>query len=237
MTRPPLANLFAVHDADPSALDAITADLEMSGEFAEIWCPAPGWVAAAAPLPGGEPDGDIVRKNRLAFAEGRDILTAHASRGSDEYFQMVAEMADISPERLVSLPGDFGFIRFRRGGSATVIRSCGGLVPFYLRKSRQSVAIGTRLGDFVRYLPDEFQLDPLVNAVWTSGHGLFPDRRTFLNGVSILDRGCFARIEPGRQIAVGRYWNPRPNHLARPSPARGREHVERLRALLIEKLT
>ena len=237
MTRPPLANLFAVHDADPSVIDAITADLERSGEFAEIWHPAAGWVAAAAPLPGGEPDGDLVHENRLAFAEGRDILSAHASGASDAYFRMVADLADISPERLVSLPGDFGFIRFRTGGSATVVRSCGGLVPFYLWRSDQCVAIGTRLGDFVRYLPDEFHLDPLVNAVWTSGHGLFPDRRTFLSGVSILDRGYFARIEPDREIAVGRYWNPRPNRLVRPTPARVREHVERLRALLIDKLT
>src|SRR5438093_3279827 len=136
MNRPPLANLFAVHDADPSVIDAIRADLERSREFPEVWRPTPGWVAAAAPLPGGEPDGDIVRENRLAFAEGRDILSAHASGASDEYFQMVAELADISPERVVSLPGDFGFIHFRRGGSATVVRSCGGLVPFYLWKSR-----------------------------------------------------------------------------------------------------
>lgn len=237
MTRPPLANLFSLHDADPSVIDAITADLERSGEFAEIWHPAPGWVAATAPLPGGEPDGNMVRENGLAFAEGRDILSTRGSEALDDSFRMVAELADISPERLVSLPGDFGFIRFRRGGSATVVRSCGGLVPFYLWKSDQCVAISTRLGDFVRYVPNEFQLDPLVNAVWTSGHGFFPDRRTFLRGVSILDRGCFARIEPGRQIAIGRYWNPRPKRLARPTPAHIREHAERLRALLIDKLT
>src|SRR5206468_6387264 len=40
-----------------------------------------------------------------------------------------------------------------------------------------------------------------------------------------------------RQIVVGRDWNARPNRLARPTPARVREHVVRLRALLIEKLT
>ena len=28
--------------------------------------------------------------------------------------------------------GDFGFIRFGPDGDATVVRSCGGLVPFYL---------------------------------------------------------------------------------------------------------
>ena len=236
MTRTPLANLFAVHDADSSSLDAITADLEGSGEFAAVWRPASGWTAAAAPLPHGEPDGDIVRENRLAFAEGRDRIAARAAGAPREFFQKIVELADGSPERLVALPGDFGFIRFRPDGAATVVRSCGGLVPFYLWQSGQRLAVSTRLGDLVRYLPDEPRLDPLVNAAWTSGLGFFPDRRTFLAGVSILDRGCFARIERGRPAKLGRYWDPRPKRLARPTQARAREHAERLRALLLDNL-
>jgi hypothetical protein len=51
MPLPPFANLFAVHDADPARLDAILRDLQRSAEFAEVWRPAPGWVAAVAPLP------------------------------------------------------------------------------------------------------------------------------------------------------------------------------------------
>src|SRR5262249_40030446 len=222
---------------DPSLLDAIAADLARSGEFAEVWRPAPGWVAAAAPLPGGEPDSDTVCENRLAFAEGRDIVAARTSEAPHEFFRQVAELADTSPERLVSLPGDFGFIRFRSTGAATVVRSCGGLVPFYLWQSGQRVAVSTRLGDFVRYLPDAPRLDPLINAVWTTGYALFPDGRTFLANAAILRRGCFARIEPGRQINCGCYWNPRPKYFVRPTPARAREHAERLRALLIDKLT
>ncbi len=45
------------------------------------------------------------------------------------------------------------------------MRSCGGLVPFYLKQSGHRFVIATRLGDFVRYLPDEPRLDPLVNAM------------------------------------------------------------------------
>ena len=236
MTRPPLANLFAVHDADSLILDALAADLEQSGEFAETWRPAPGWVAASAPLPFGEPDAGVVRENRLAFVEGRDLIEGRASGTSREDFQRVAELADVSPERLDSLPGDFGFICFRPHGAATVVRSCGGLVPFYLWQAGQRLAVSTRLGDLVRYLPDEPRLDPLVNAVWTSGHGFFLDGRTFLAGMSILDRGCFARIQCGRPRDVGRYWNPRPKRLPRPTPARVREHADRLRALLVDKL-
>ena len=127
-------------------------------------------------------------------------------------------------------------VRFRPDGAATVVRSAGGLVPFYLSRAGSRVAIGTRLGDFVRFLPDEPQLDPLVNAVWTTGHGLFPDGRTFLFGVTILDRGSFTRLEPGRPIVTERYWDPRPERLTPPSPARLRDHAERLRRLLIDKL-
>src|SRR5256712_2947130 len=206
MTLPPLANLFAAHDPDPLRLADLAADLEASGEFAAVWRPAPGWVAAAAPLPGGPVDQFEGRHSALAFAEGRER------------------------------DGDAGFMRFDPDGAATVTRSCGGLVPFYLWQSDSKVATATRLGDFVRFLPDEPRVDPLVNAVWTTGHGLFPDGRTFLAGVRILGRGCRVRLAPGRSIATERYWDPRPSSLPRPTPARAREHAERLRALLVEKL-
>lgn len=106
MTRPPLANLFAVHDADPATLDGIMQDLRRSGEFAEVWRPAPGWVAAVAPLPGSAPDGDVARRHQLAFAEGRDVLLEHpSSKAPEERFRELAERADLHPGRLGSLPG------------------------------------------------------------------------------------------------------------------------------------
>jgi len=236
VARPPLANLFAVYDPDPAAREALRLDLQGSGEFAEVWCPAPGWVAASAPLPGGEPDGRAVREQGLAFAEGRDRLEEGFRHTLDERFREIAELADLKPERLASLPGDFGFIRFRPAGGATVVRSCGGLVPFYLWQSGKRLAISTQLGNFVRYLPEEPRLNPLVNATWASGWDLFPDRQTPLQGVSILGRGCFAQVEAGRPITWGRYWQPRPERLTPPTPARVQEHAERLRTLLIEKL-
>lgn len=236
MTMPPLSNLFAVHDADPAALDEVVSDLRRSAEFARVWRPVPGWVAAAAPLPGGEPDGYLARQHQLAFAEGRDVLVERPGKDPAVCFREIVELADSNPDRLASLPGDFGFIRFRTGGEATVVRSCGGLVPFYLKQSEHRFAIATRLGDIVRYLPDAPRLDPLVNAVWASSWPMMPDGRTFLDGVTILWRGHFVRREKTGRMQVGRYWNPRPKRIPYPTPARAREHAERLRALLIDKL-
>ncbi|MBI3914683.1 MAG: hypothetical protein HY327_10935, partial [Chloroflexi bacterium] len=155
MTRPPLANLFAIHDPDPTALDETMRDLERGGEFVRVWRPAPGWVAAVAPLPGSLPDDDLARQHQLAFAEGRDMLLERCGNDPAARLREIAELADLHPDRLATLPGDFGFIRFRADGDATVVRSCGGLVPFYLKRSGNRWAIATRLGDMVRYLPDE----------------------------------------------------------------------------------
>jgi asparagine synthetase B (glutamine-hydrolysing) len=247
MPMPPLANLFALHDPDPAALEAARRDLQSSGEFASVWRPAPGWVAAALPLPGGLPDDELVRGRGFAFAEGRDLLVDDAGQDPRDALQGVAELADRNPDRLASLPGDFGFIRFRPGGEATVVRSCGGLVPFYLWDDphprplsldgggEKRAAIATRLGDLVRYLPDEFALDPLPNAIWAASWPIFPDNRTFLKGVSILPRGHFARLGSGDSESRP-YWQPRPPELPYPKPAQVREHAERLRAILIAKL-
>ncbi|MBI3913845.1 MAG: hypothetical protein HY327_06630, partial [Chloroflexi bacterium] len=155
LTRPPLANLFAVHDPNPAALDETRRDLERGGEFTHVWRPAPGWVATVAPLPGSSLEDVLARDHQIAFAEGRDVVLDGCVNDPAARVREIAELADLHPDRLASLPGDFGFIRFRADGDATVVRSCGGLVPFYLKRSGNRWAIATRLGDMVRYLPDE----------------------------------------------------------------------------------
>src|SRR5438045_544891 len=112
MVLPPLADLFAFSHRDPAAVAAAAASLR--GEFDEVWQPAPGWVAAAAPLPGGEPDGAIARQHGLAFAEGRQAILAAEQPAAG--LARVAELASTRPEALGSLPGDFGFIHFQPGG-------------------------------------------------------------------------------------------------------------------------
>ena len=227
MSLPPLANLLAFHDPDALALERLAAELASGREFEAVWRPAPGWIAAIAPLPGSDAESDETRALGVAFAEGR-LAVGPAARA--------AALVDSRPDRLATLPGDFGFIRFHPDGGVTIVRSCGGLVPFYVWQSGERACITTRLTDLVRHLPEELQLEPLVNALWTTGHAVFPDNRTFFTGVSILARGSFARLDPPAASRIGRYWNPRPSRLAPPTPERARHHAERLRTLLVEHL-
>lgn len=228
MSLPPLANLFAVYDPDPLASNGRLADLRGSGEFLRLSQPGPGWIVAVSPLPGEANGHQQLLAGSVEFVEGADLLRDRCPQ--------LCHVADDAPERLAAFPGDFGFLRFRPDGSATAVRSCGGLVPLYVTRSGDRMAVATRLGDLVRYLPEEPRLDPLLNAVWASGWSLFMEGRTPLAGVSILGRGCFARLTPGRPIVSAPYWDPRPTQVERPTPARAAEHVARLRSLLVTKL-
>ena len=181
-----MANLFAVSDPDPGALDRIEERLAASGEFETVWRPGPGWLAAQAPLPESDPDGDAPRARGFAFVEGRDRLDG--GRGL-EWLDRVAELADQAPHRLGELPGDFGFIRFRPDGTALAVRSCGGLVPLYLhRMPGGGLALGTRLNYFPRLLPARFHPDALINASWVRTPLILIAGRTFVDGVSLLPR-------------------------------------------------
>lgn len=236
MRRPPLANLFALSTPDRARLEDIEADLRAGGEFRIVWRPAADWVAALAPLPDSAPDSDEVRREGLAFVEGRDVIASANAGNGRSAFRHIAELADVWPQRLDRLPGDFGFVRFRSNGAATIVRSCGGLVPFYVWRSIDGIAIATQLGRLIQYLPDEPRIDPLVLAVWTAGFGFFPDRRTFFKDVAIVDRGGFLTIAPRQPPRFGRYWDPRPGHLSYPTRAQRQDRIQQLRTCLLARL-
>lgn len=233
MTLPPLANLVAVHDRDLDRLAEIERRLERSREFHSVWQPTAEWVAATAPLPGGEPDPQVVSDHGFAFAEGRDNILGGDRRPSTSLHEL-AELVDSHPERLSHLPGDFSFIRFDDAGRATVVRSCGGLVPIYVSAAGGAVTIGTRLELVAELAPDEPSLDAFSTAVWLTGYCFLPWRRTPVEGVLLLPRGHYARDLGHRAVAFRSYWDPRPDSEHELIPTA--EHSERLRTLLIDTL-
>jgi asparagine synthetase B (glutamine-hydrolysing) len=231
LTLPPLANLFAVADGDPGALDRLEERLVADGGFERVWRPAPGWVAAHAPLPDSDPEPDALSAAGFAFTEGRDRLGGGDDTG---WLERLAELCDRSPERLGELPGDFGFVRFRADGTALAVRSAGGRVPLYLHaRTPGGVAIGTLLDYFPRLLPGRFRADPLVNASWARAlTGKFIGGRTFVADISVLARGSHTEVGPDRPPRTSVHWDPRHDESPEPSP----EHARELRRIMLEYL-
>ena len=226
MSRPPLANLVAVFSPDPEeprrSRDAMSVDPGLD----EPWDPAPGWVTASSRFHGSTPDGQGVRNAGLAFAQGRDEIE-RSGMASYEVARLVAER----PGSIESLPGDFGLIRFGHDGQATVVRSAGGLVPFYVVGSEGRWTVATTLDLIIRFGPAELRLDPLINGIWASGYDAAPDRRTFLRGVRVLGRGEYAVLGNGAP-AFDSWWKP----YERIAPRRSADHAPRLRSALIGTL-
>lgn len=231
----PLANLYAFASPDPGTVEDMAAHLEACARYSRVWRPHPQWVAASAPLGDCYPDDEEVAGAGLAFAEGRDRLVPPGTRRRERLERLARRIE--RDAALATLGGDFGFVRFAGDGTARVVRSCGGLVPFYLWAGREGVAVSTLLTDHARLLPGEVAIDPLVHAVWTSGWGRSPDDRTFLSGVSLLPRGHVATLSPHGVRSRSHYWDPVPDRLWRPTPARQREHAARLRTVVVDRLT
>ncbi len=222
-----------MQDLDRGRLGRLDAVLAGTREF-EILRPSSNWTVALAPLPDGVPEHPDVRDAGLVFCEGAERATG-GSAARRHSASDVATLALEAPHRLAELDGDFTFVAFGHDGQAIAVRSCGGLVPVYHWSDGQRVAIGTRLDYFLRFLPTPPELDRLVNGIWVTGWALLPDGRTFLEGVSLLDRGRYLRVGIDGRLGVGAYWDPRPaiGQQLRCDPERPRQ----LRRLLVDTLT
>jgi hypothetical protein len=225
----PFANLLAVREPDPRLLRELRTEIEDSGTFTRVR-ELHGFVVACAPLDATwEPaDGDA-EAEELFFAEGRDRF------GSRAELRRLAECVGRAPENLAVFAGDFGFISVTATTGLRAVRACGGSVPFYFARRGSRSAVGTRLGYFPRFVDRDLQLDPLVAATWATAVDFFPDGRSLLRGVNVLERGHALCLEAGN-ARTERYWQPRPATLPKPSAARIREHAEALRGMLIASL-
>jgi len=228
----PMANIFAVTDADPAVLDRIEGRVRAGDDFERVYRPTEGWIAAYASLPESEPDRDDACSRGFLFLEGRDRL----ERLGADWLDRLSDLCDLSPTQLDELPGDFGFIHFRPDGTALAVRACAGRVPLYLhRREGGGLAIGTLLNYFPRLLPTRFHPDRLINAAWArTTTTTFIQGRTFVRGVSVLPRATATEVAAGRALRTRVYWDPRPQvgEKVEPDPAHARE----LRSILITNL-
>jgi hypothetical protein len=215
VSLPPLANVVAYRTPDPAEADALARRLRDEG-FALVGRPHPTWVVATDPFPGApSPSG---------FAEGADRVAAtRASEG--ETFGLPDPAAT---------PGDVTAIAVARDGSATLVRSAGGLVPVYVDDDRGRVLLTTRFADMLRYRRRAPVLDPLVHGIWMTRSGVFPDRRTFIEDVRWLPRGHALDITADGAVTTRRWWDARPRRAT--DLVRGPENAAELRAALREAL-
>lgn len=233
MSLPPLANLFAMREPDPERRDELLLRLNARPEFSTTWEPRPDWLAAAAPLSGGTSDDDGVRDLGFAFAEGRDRVAGREEVDVDA-LRRLRETVVRQPEGLSTCAGDFGFLLFTDDDAVTVVRSCGGLVPFYYAVAGERIAVATRLEYVVRYFGQDLSLDPLVNAICAGGGDVWPENRTLFTGVSALRKGHFVRVAPSAPSRPRAYWDPRPHRES--DLIRGPERPHVLRDLLLNNL-
>ncbi len=230
MSLPYLANLFALRSSDPEFLHQQKQILRAS--FSQVVQPHPLWLVAIQPLPRSEEKPPLPQG--LFFVEGIERFSKvfeeqEKVRG---FFQKLKH----SPHQLGRYPGDFGFLWISPEGEVRVVRSVGGLVPWYFVEGPRFMAFATRLEYLVRFLPFQWTLDPLPHAMWAMGWTGFPNRRTFFRGVRILERGSFLALSPEGKKREGRYWTPPRFQVHFPNRRERWEHAEELRYLLLKYL-
>ncbi|MDX2054193.1 MAG: hypothetical protein SFV15_17465 [Polyangiaceae bacterium] len=138
-----------------------------------------------------------------------DLTAELARRGlffleGPEYFQTLN--AEFLPDPLLEelrkdipllakFETDLGLLHINNEGTATLVRSCAGGVPLYYWQVRDVFAISSTLHQRVHCFPEEpANIDPLVCAMHASGVGVFPEGRTTVKGVRILEIGHLLKV-------------------------------------------
>jgi hypothetical protein len=236
MSLPPLADLFGYWHKVPDVVAEVREGLDASCEWERVWSPAPGWVTAVKPLPGGVPDTARLLEDGVAFVEGRDAFSKGIDVNSRRFLDRLDEELERRPLRLDRIGGDFGFVRFLAHGRAVVVRSCAGNVPLFVRPERDGVCVTTRLTALWRHVPAAPEIDRLVEMTWVV-RGLDPfGPRTIFRDTWAVPTGHVVHTGPGVPFRAERYWRVPARGPRLPSVDETTAHAERLRELLVATL-
>lgn len=212
--------LLAVYPTSAPARERCRRILRES--FGSVSDRAGGWLVSSKQM-SGSLDGTNTSATEFVW-EGDQIALRSA---------VFSESLNETLQRLVRFTGDAGFAQLRPDGSFLAARSCSGLVALYFCRDLEGTWISTSFQELARCRAEEPRRDALVQALWAEGWSVFPEGRTFVEGIQIVPRGgCL--LGNHKNISIIQYWDPRPSSLKMPSESAVRAHVEELRDALLE---
>jgi len=231
---PYLANLTAFHSADPNRLRELETLLSQQAPSCPIVRAHPNWIVQMRPLPHGPEFTATLAENGLFFVEGPEYF--QSKLGEINAHPLLHALRQDDPDFL-KFDADLGFLHIDTEGQATLVRSSAGRVPLYVWALAGVVAISSTLQQRIHCFPDHpADLDPLVCAMHASGVLVFPNGRTSLAGVQMLETGHFLRVRVDGVAHPRKYW-PVPCATLTPTPAgEWLDRAAELRDLLSQNL-
>ncbi len=211
---------FAYFDPDPAGMSAMESDLRRSGRFDWVGHAPSRWLVARS---GAEHDS---QSEFVSLENWPDV--PHA--------ELAARLRQHDWENfLCSGRGNYAFAHFDRSGRVRLVRASAGVVPIYVWRVGERLACASRLGEIARFVPDEPELEPLVNATCCTMHGWLGDRRTFLTNTQMLAMGETA-CASNSAWSISRWWDPSKARPLRPTGVAAEEHAQQFRSLLLRNL-
>lgn len=217
-------SFFAYRDESPLNLAVVERRLRSTAKYAWVGVfPGSQWVIGHG--------GDLTRcRDGVFVVDGERNLSGQPAGalakniGSSEWSATIA-----------SLPGDFNFACVDTERFAFV-HAAAGPMPAYYWESSGRLAIATRVGDIALLVPDEPCLDPLAVATLSSWFGWAIQNRSLLAGAKVMQGGEVVLASRGSPWSATRWWDPSRVPAISPSPARLKDHADRLRDALVANL-
>ena len=206
MSLPPLADVYALVGASPDECLRQMHRLQQLG-YRVTASTRPGALLAERPLPHSAALPSVVLEAGFAFAQGaRQTLGDSLSPAGLDHLKALCRQPEALAERL---SGDFGFVQLDAlSGALLIVRSCGGLVPFYVWTHKGVTVVSTRSHELARVGGWRGEPDPLATALAINSYSVFPDHRAHLKGVHALEIGEACRVSPTGDLQWIRYWHP-----------------------------